>query len=794
MNDFKKHVLTEDEEFDVKKLISGLLDNWKLYFICLVLCLACGVLFIRYSTPMYYAHAKVLVQDDQSKGSSSFLGSSAFAGFSNLLNMKSNVNDELEILRTRDLMEQVVQDVNLNISYFRKGRVRSVELYKSSPFSVQFIPLRDSIPAFTCNLNFSQLGADNSFQFASDELDTTFSANFNDTILTNYALILIERTGRPFEDAGYFFTYSPTNFVVKSITENLESEITNKETNVISLTFTSSVPGKGEDILQKLITGYINRNLSEKNKISDSTITFVNSRIDIVAAELNNIEANIQGFKQSNKIADISEQSKALISNSSIYYEKLNEVEVQLNVVNSVLATIQQDANNKRPVPSLLNTDPTFLGLVEKYNTILLQRDKLLLSTTEGNPLVTNLDIQLSNLRNDMIKSLQNQQKALQLSKDRIISENAILSNMVSNVPVQERKYVDLSREQSVKQALYLFLLQKKEETAITKASNIPNAAVIETPKSEYLPYFPQKSLVMGASLIIGLLIPAGFLLIREKLTTRITSKEDIQNATDCSILGEIGRYDKPGPLLMKDQGRSVVAEQFRILRTNMDFLTAQKTCPCILLTSSITGEGKSFIAAGLGQIYAFSGKKVLLIEMDLRKPKLSSMLEVANDYGFSNFIISGKHIREFIKPLQGNPNMFILSSGPVPPNPAEMLMKPEVADMFDYLKKQFDLIIIDSPPIGMVTDAQILCKYADVNLYVVRQGYTFKGSIEIVNDLTLNKKFPNLYLILNDVAKGTSYRYGYGYGYGYAYGYGYGTEEKKKKNRFKIFTNLFRK
>jgi tyrosine-protein kinase Etk/Wzc len=779
MNGIPRKVVRNDDEFDIKKIVTYFLDHWKLYVIIMLACVAGGLLFLRYSTPLYKSGAKLLIQDEKSSGSSSSLSLlSESTAFNSLFGISSNVYNELGILQTKDLFYKVVKDLNLTVSYYRKGDVRSVELYNKSPFKVNFTPASDTIQTEAFQISFPNNGSDNKYKITNNDLSLSLVANFNDTLKTPIGSILVTPgITNPEEGEDYFFVLQPADEVVFGLTQNLLSTITDDQTTIIGLSYNSNVPKKAEDVLGTLIKEYVQRDVSEKNRISDSSLAFINERVSIVAGELNTIETTIQNFKQKNKLMDISEQAKALIGNSSTYYNQLNEVEVQLSVIKSMLGILSDEKTNNRPIPSTLNNDPTFLSLVERYNAVLMERDRLLLTTTDQNPYIQNLDAQIKNLRSDLAKSLQNQLNAYQISKDKIIAENSLISSTVYNVPIQERTYIGLSREQSVKQALYLYLLQKKEETSITKASNISSASIIETPKTEYQPYFPSKLIVLGASVLLGLIIPTSYIVLKYVFGTVITSREDITNATDCSIMAEIGNSDTTN-LFLKENGRSVVAEQFRVFRTNMDFIIGKKKCPRILITSTTSGEGKSFISVNLAEIFALSGKKVLLMEMDLRKPKLSEMLGVGNSKGFSNYIISEQPVSNFIKQVQDRKNVFIMSSGPIPPNPAELLMSASINQMFSELEKNFDIIIIDSPPVGAVADAQILNKHSDVNLYIVRQNYSHKSSLEMVNDILENKKFSNLYLVVNDVKKGASYKYGYSYGYGY----GYGSTDKKKK------------
>jgi capsular exopolysaccharide synthesis family protein len=778
------------EEFDIKKITAKILYHWKLYLLSIIAFLALAFIFLKLATPRYTAHAKLLVKDNGNKGSFSSGSQSSLQDFTTLLDVQSNVNNELEILQTRDLLEEVVREMNLDVTYYKGNTFLPVELYNKSPFWVNFIPVSDSITETTLNIDFPRQGRSDYFTISSSDLDTSFRVKWGDTINTAIGKISVLRTGRPFEDVNYFFTLNSTSAVIAAITtDNLSSTIAADETSVIELSYNSSVPKKAEDFLRRLISDYVRRNLNEKNQISDSTLSFIDSRIDIVSNELNEIEANIQGFKQQNKITDLSQQSSMILENSKDYYNKLNEVDVQVNIIKSTLNYLKDDKTNSRPVPSTLYNEPTFLDLVQKYNSLLIDRDKLSLTTTDFNPAIQNLDVQINNLRNDLIKSLQNQEQAFEINRNKIESQSSTMNNMIMNIPVQERKYIDLSREQSAKQALYLYLLQKKEETAITKASNIPNATVIETPNYDYLPYFPPKLLVLASALLLGFIIPSAYILFKYSMNSRIITKENITDATGCGIISEIGHSNK-SLLSIQEDGHSAIAEQFRIFRINMDFLTGYKKCSTILITSSNRGEGKSFIAANLAQFYGYSGKKVLLMEMDLRSSKLTRMFGLDNSNGFSDFIASHASLDNFIKPLEQCSNVYLMSAGQLPPNPTELLMSSPTIDMFEQLKRNFDIIIIDSPPIGAVGDALILAKYSDVNLFILRQNYSYKSSLEIVNDLLDTRKLSNLHLVMNDI-KNRSYKYGYGYykygdiknGNGNGHVNGHVKQNKKKKS-----------
>lgn len=767
MNEYITRQERNEDTFNLKKIVLRFLVYWYWYLISIILFVFLFLMKVRYATPMYKVHAQVMVEDNQS-GGSSYANGGMMINLTGVTNPKNNIYNQLAILQTHDLVQQVVNNMQLNVSYYHKGSIRDVELYNTCPFQVNFIPYSNTIIPAVFEVLFS-LSNKNSFVINSRSQEA-IKANFGDTLHLYNGSYCITRTGMQYDaDATYYFTIATYAQAADKIAGNLSSELMGTKATVINLTFNTDVPQKGEDVLKNVILAYTRRNLNEKNRISDSTIDFINNRIAIVSRELGGIEGNIQHFKQENKIADLSAQAEQLVTNSNEYYQKLNDVDVQLTVIKTMVAYLTDERNNFRPVPALFTSDAMFSGLLLKYNDLQVQRDRLLLSVKESNPIAANLNVQIANLRADLIKSLYSQQNAYQISKKQLLFQNSEVNSLIQNVPVQERQFLDLSREKELKQNLYLYLLQKSEETAISKAANMPNINIIESPKADLSPYAPEKNSALLTGLLLGLALPTGIILLRLALNNKILIKDDITAATSCTILAEVGHSNRPGVLSFEGEGRSVIAEQFRIFRTNMDFITADKKCPVILVTSSVSGEGKSFIASNLAQVYAYGGKKVLLMELDLRKPKLSDMFGLSIDAGFTSYIISNQPLSNFVKPIKNHPNLFIISSGSVPPNPAELLLSEKVSLLFNDLKKEYDVIIVDTPPAAAVTDAQILSRHSDVNLYVVRQKYSHKNSLEIVNDLMNYKKLNSLYLIVNDVKKGMSY--GYGYQYAYALG-----------------------
>jgi capsular exopolysaccharide synthesis family protein len=427
---------------------------------------------------------------------------------------------------------------------------------------------------------------------------------------------------------------------------------------------------------------------------------------------------------------------------------------------------LKDETKNKRVFPTaLLPQDMVFSGLMEQYNALLIERDKQLLGVTEESPFIKNIDNQIAGLRSGILSNIQSTKNTYVVTRNKLRDQLSKSENQISGVPKIEKNYLKLVRKKGIKQELYIFLMQKAEETAISKTSNISVAKTIDPPKAQVMPISPRKNIIYLAGLIAGLVLPIIIIFAIDLLNTGVATKEEITKLTRVPVIGEISHNTSNDNLIVANQGRSAISEQFRALRTNLSFYLKTSEEKVILLTSSMSGEGKSFTAINLGNILALAGKRVLLMELDLRKPGLSAKLGLSNDIGFSNYTISPEiKIADIIKPLSINKNMFIISSGPLPPNPAETLLSENTPILIAELKKQFDYIIMDAPPVGIITDAQLLSVYADVTLYLVRQKVTQKAQLSIVEELYTNRKMKNIGIVVNDII---SKYYGYGYGYG---------------------------
>jgi capsular exopolysaccharide synthesis family protein len=526
-------------------------------------------------------------------------------------------------------------------------------------------------------------------------------------------------------------------------------------------------------------------NEEDKNKIADSTINFIDDRLAVVSAELSGVEKNIEQFKIKNQLStNIPEQATLALNNASDLQKQLTEQEVQINVVEALEDHLK--GNTQRIVPNAaVIQDPTYISTVQEYNTLVLERDRQLQTTKPDNPVVQNLNSQIEVVKKNLIVSLDNIKKEMQISRNELSKKNDQFKTQMKAVPSKERVFLDISRQQDIKQQLYLYLLQKREETAISKSGTLANSRLIEPGKSDALPFTPKKSLLYLAALCLGILLPSVSIYLKNVLNNTVNNRSDVTKETNVPVLGEIGHNATRKTIVAEQNSRTALAEQFRAVRTNLQFLLKGKDHQVIMITSSTVGEGKSFFTINLGSSLAISNKKVVLMELDLRKPKISKELGLSTETGFTDYLISKCNREAIIKQTPVHPNLFLISSGSIPPNPAELLLSTEVDELFAWLKTEFDYIIVDTPPAGVVIDPVLLGKYADASIYIVRQRQTFKEQLKMVNDFKQNNKIPNLSILINDVRlnKTSGYRYQYGYGYGYVPDYY--SDGKKPKFKF---------
>ena len=768
--------ISQEPEINFREILFKYLRYWYLYISIALLFIFLAYLYLRYTTPIYEVRSEIIIKDD--KGG---LSQQNILSELDIFNTKSNANDEIEILKTRYLMEKVVEELQLNVNYFATGKIKTTELYKTSPFTIKLLFLKDSIATQEFHIQPSN---NLEFNVIKNEIKTTH--RFDDTIFLPDLVMIVHRApGFEFKEHDYIFSISTPDATIYGYMNNISINLVNKQTNVIELIMNTTIPRKGEDVLNKLYEVYTRINREDKNKISDSTINFINDRLGKVADELTDVEKNVEQFKKANRLStDIKEQSNLILGNISELEKLIIQQEVQINVVESIERHLKSKAF--RIVPgALVIEDPTYLSMVEKYNGLVLERDNQLQTAKEDNPLIIGLNQQIENTRDDLLTSLSNIRRGMVIAKDKLSQKNSQLLGQVNAAPSKERAFMEISRQQEVKKQLYLYLLQKREETAISKSGTLSNSRLIDPAKSSPLPFKPNKKIIYLFAVASGIFILTLAIYLRGLLNNKIRSKSDINKITNVPVLGELSHNETGEDIIAKPDSRTLLAEQFRLIRTNLQFILKGKENSIIMFTSSMSGEGKSFISTNLASSLAISGKKVVLMELDLRKPKISKILGLSGEIGFTNYIISDIPISQIIQQSSIHPNLFVIGAGAIPPNPAELILENKVEFLFSNLRKDFDFIIIDTAPVGLVTDALLLSKYSDANIYVVRQNYTIREQLNIVHDISINGKMANVSILLNDVTLKSNYGYGYGYGHNAYY-----TLDPKKSTFFRKWKN----
>lgn len=802
----------EEQSVNIRDIFRKSIRHWYWFAIGLVLALIAARLYVRYATPVYQVDAVLLIKDDKGPGGSNMQND--ILSQLTLITGSSNVQNEMAILQSRTLIERVVRDLHLQTNYYVEGRVKKTALYKRSPIEVTPVFLKDS--GSRVSLEIMPHPEQNSYTLSDEKSKVTVSdgkiANLaSGSFLVRSTTLIPDSTKDSFAltharsieapDPNPDTTYkqiqvvvSPMVLVVNSYKNKLALTQTDKTSSVIQLSIKTPVPERGEDFLNSLLLEYGKAGRADKNEMAANTVDFVDIRLDSITDELNTVEGRLQNFMSRNGMANIDEQSKLFLDQASQLDQQLTTGQMQLDMLQQIQKYVSQPEKAHDLVPSSLGIqDPTLLSLIQQYNGLQLQRSQQVQSgALPNNPLIKTMDHQINELKNNISENVQNLQRGMQASINNLKQQNKIFESKIRSVPGLQRDYITIKRQQDIKQTLYIYLLQKREEASITEAASVSNSRIIDPAKTIPQPVAPKSKLIYLAAILLGLGLPGGLLYLKETLSRKISSRQEIESRTEVPIFAEIGHSPKDGPLIVLSGVRSPVAEQFRNLRTNLNFvLGTGENKKTVLITSSMSGEGKSFISLNLAMTYALLGKRTVLLDLDLRRPKLGRYLDQKDKPGISNFLAGEKSMAELPSELSfGQQNLHFINSGPVPPNPAELLLQPAMDELISWLKENYDYVLLDTPPIGLVTDAQVLGKYADASLYIIRHGFTFKEQVDMLDKLHKEKKLSGLGIVLNDIKAGDSYRYGYG-GYGYGYGYYSDNGEDKNKSNSSVYKKI---
>lgn len=766
--------LPEEQAIDLRNIIKKCLHHWYWFVIGLLIAFSIAYFYLRYTAPVYQTEAELLIKDDKGgiSTSSSALQNDVLGQLS-MLAGNSNVQNEMAILSSRTIVGRAIRDLGLQTSYFIKGRIKSQEIYKKTPVLIIPVFLKDSVRPQEINV---VPDTDGSYTVSDEHHADKVEPGASFTL--DNGIFLIRHNPDPVHTDSVFrqimVTVTPLSAAISQYQKDLTLTQTDKTSSVIQMTLKTTVPPKGEDFLNMLIREYTLAALADKNKTAANTIAFVDGRLDSVSNDLTGVENRLQQFLSASSIANLDEQSKVFVDQASRLDQDILQQQMQTAVLNQILEYVSRPEKAHNLVPSTLGIpDPVLLALVKNYNELQLRRTgQLQAGAGPANPLIAVIDEQLNKLRNDIKTNTTNLIRGSDTAAAKLQEQNREFSAKIRNVPKVQREYINIKRQQDIKQTLYLYLLQKREEAAITEAANVSNSRIVDPAHTGLIPIAPKRQLIYLAAFLLGLALPGGLLYLEELLNHKVSSRQDIEAHTQAPVYAEIGHSKDRGPVIVASGLHGAIPEQFRNLRTNLSFVLGTSPHKVIMVTSSMGGEGKSFISMNLAITYSLMGKRTVLVDMDLRKPRLSGYLGLDHRRGISNYLsgqLTAEDLGQAIE--EGKDPLYFIGSGPVPPNPSELLLQAAMEKLITDMKERYDYIILDTPPAGLVTDAQIIGKYADASIYIVRNGYTFRDQIRLLDSYYQGKRFPHLGIVLNDIKAGEAYRYGYG-GYGYGDGY----------------------
>ncbi|MGX7668092.1 GumC family protein [Flavobacterium pedocola] len=783
-----------DNGLNLQEQIHYYIRNWKWFFLSVFLVLSTAYIYLRYSIPQYKAATTLMLKDEKRGGVES--EQSAFSDLGVLASVKSNLDNEIEVIKSLTMIKSTVKELGLNVSYINEGRVKSEELYRKTPVNFIFSRLHEQYEESTI---VYKIVSETSLTFLllDREENVKGKYHYGETIHLKEgdAVVLGTPAKKNFKENPFkvMIMVRPVGAVAGTFKSRLNIAKIGERTSVVELSIVDPVREKAEDFLNGLIKVYNEDVVNDKNLVFENTSRFINERLRIIAGELEDVEKNTENFKRSHHVTDIASEASLFLANASEFERKEIETETQLKVVATMMDYVKENDKAELIPTNVLTSDANASGLIDQHNQLVLERNRLLKNAAPKNVVIQTIDKKIEALKLNIQSSLARLKSSLQIKKQDLAYQNAIFNGKISKIPTIERESKVLGRQQQIKESLYLYLLQKREETAISLAVTAPNAKVIDPAISSKAPIAPQKGSIYLMAFAIALILPFSILYLLRMMDNKVKGRHDVESKLSIPFLGDIPTSQSHEEVI-EANSRSNSAEAIRIIRTNLEFMLNQvpdNEAKTIFVTSTLPKEGKTFVAVNLACTIALSGKKVLLIGMDIRNPKLEDYLHLPKE-GVTNYL-SGKDVDldSLIHKIPNYNEFYVLPSGVIPPNPAELLMSQKVGRLFEKFKKEFDYIIVDTSPVHLVTDTMLISHHAHSFIYVIRANYLDKQLLRVPYQLYKEKKMPNMSILLND----TNIQRGYGYGYGaYGYGYGYGVEVEKKSWLQLLKDKLFKK
>lgn len=792
----------DEEQINIQQIIFRYLIHWPWFVVSVVICMIGAWVYLFTTTPIYNISATVLIKDDEKGGGASMGSELEKMGLDGFMSSSKNVDNEIEVLRSKSLAREVVNQLSLYVTYRDGDAFPEKELYRNSPILVSLTPQEaEKLPKTmevgmtllpTGGMNVQIMVGDKEYNKRFDKLPAVFPTDEGTVAFfenkDTLAIIQPEEKG---EERHITAFINRPMAVAKGYTSALSIAPTSKTTSVVIVSLKNSNRRRGVDFINQLLMMYnINAN-NDKNEVAQKTAEFINERIGIISKELGSTELDLENFKRSAGITDLTSEAQIALTGNAEYEKKRVENQTQINLVMDLYRYMK--GNEYEVLPSNVGLqDAALAGAIDRYNEMLVERKRLLRTSTENNPTIVNLDTSIRAMQSNVQATLDATLKGLQITKDDLAREANRYSRRISDAPTQERQFVSIARQQEIKAGLYLMLLQKREENAITLAATANNAKIIDEALPDDNPVSPKRMIVYLAALVAGVGFPIGIIYLIGLTKLKIEGRVDVERLTSLPIVGDIPlTSEKQGSIAVFENKNNLMSETFRSIRTNLQFML-ENGKNVILVTSTISGEGKSFVSGNLAISLSLLGKKVVIVGLDIRKPGLNKVFNIPKkEHGITQYLTNTTiNLMDLVQQSDINKNLFILPGGTVPPNPTELLARDGLDKAIEILRQKFDYVILDTAPVGMVTDTLLVGRVADLSVYVCRADYTHKAEYTLINELAEGDKLPNICTVINGLdmnKKKYGYYYGYGkygkyYGYAKRYGYGYGEQSNDKE------------